>query len=363
MKSFYCILTTFFFFICAAQVLAQAKTDDQFPVRGFCIAAPNSSSIDPFIKFIKEELAPRKVNTLILRVDYNYQYESHPELRDSATLSKTDVKKLVVACKTNGIRLIPQVNLLGHQSWAGKINNLLRVYPQFDETPHVKMPEKYVWPNPDGLYCKSYCPLHPEVHKIVFDLVDEICDVFEATAFHAGMDEVFYIGDDKCPRCSGRDKAELFAGEVTAIRNHLKLKNRELWIWGDRMIDGKVTGLGMWEASMNNTHRSIDLIPKDVFICDWHYERADKTAVLFAMKGFRVATCPWRRPTVSTAQVSDMINFRQTATPQVKENYQGIVQTAWSSADNFLDGFYGNKKDQQGGDNTDWNSFKAVFAK
>jgi hypothetical protein len=41
------------------------------------------------------------------------------------------------------------------------------------------MPEKYEWPNTDGLYCKSYCPLHPDVHKIVFGLIDEICTVFE----------------------------------------------------------------------------------------------------------------------------------------------------------------------------------------
>jgi hypothetical protein len=357
------ILIALYFFTSATTVLAQSKGEDQFPVRGFCIAAPKSAGVDAFVKFIKEELVPRKVNTLILRVDFNYQYESHPELRDSTTLSKADAKKLVAACKSGGIRLIPQINLLGHQSWAETTYNLLRVYPQFDETPHIKMPEKYSWPNPDGLYCRSYCPLHPDVHKIVFDLVDEVCDVFEATAFHAGMDEVFYLGDDKCPRCSGRDKAELFAGEVTTIRNHLKLKNRELWMWGDRLIDGKTTGLGMWEASMNYTHRAIDMIPKDVFICDWHYERPDKTAVLFAMKGFRVATCPWRRPEVAKAQVADMINFRQTATKEMKENYQGIIQTVWSGADNFLEGFYGNKKDQQGGDNTDWNSFKAVFPK
>ena len=42
---------------------------------------------------------------------------------------------MVEACKSNSIRLIPQINLLGHQSWAGKTYALLRVYPQFDETP------------------------------------------------------------------------------------------------------------------------------------------------------------------------------------------------------------------------------------
>lgn len=342
---------------------AQDQKPDIFPVRGLSIAAPNKAGVDPFVKFIKEELAPKKVNTLILRVDYNYEFESQPELRDSVALSKADVKKIVNACKRAGIKIVPQINLLGHQSWASTLGNLLEVYPQFDETPHVKMPEKYEWPNADGLYCKSYCPLHPDVHKIVFNVMDEICDVFETDAFHAGMDEVFYIGDDKCPRCGGRDKAELFAGEVTKIRDHLAAKGRELWIWGDRLIDGKTTGLGMWEASMNNTHRAIDMIPKDVVICDWHYERPDKTAVLFALKGLRVITCPWRRPAVGVQQVADMANFRSTATPAVKDNYQGIIQTVWTSADNFIEGYYGKKKDNKGGTDTDWHSFQAVFDK
>ena len=223
------------------------------------------------------------------------------------------------------------------------------------------MPVKYEWPNADGLYCKSYCPLHPEVHKVVFDLIDEICDAFQTDAYHAGMDEVFYIGDDKCPRCSGRDKAELFAGEVKVIRDHLAQKNRKLWIWGDRLLDGKTTGLGMWEASMNNTHRAIDMIPKDVMICDWHYERADKTPVIFAMKGLSVVTCPWRNAESATLQLSDMLNYRQTATSATKDYYQGMVQTVWSDASTFLDEYYGRKKDAQGGDKTAGNCFKVLF--
>ena len=315
---------------------SQDQIDSIMPVRGLCIAAPRPAGVNAFSKFIIDELAPRKVNTLILRVDWNYQFSTHPELSDSNALSKADVKKLVDACKKTKIRLIPQINLLGHQSWAKSTGNLLRVYPQFDETPHVKMPEKYAWPNPDGLYCKSYCPLHPDVHKIVFDLVDEICDVFESNAFHAGMDEVFYIGDDKCPRCQGRDKAELFAGEVREIRDNLAKNNRELWIWGDRLLDGKTTGYGMWEASYNNTHRAIDMIPKDVMICDWHYERVDKSAVYFAMKGLRVATSPWRNPDLAVKQANDMVAFRKDATRQMKDRFQGMVQTVWSGAADFL---------------------------
>jgi hypothetical protein len=194
--------------ICNKPAGAQNTLDSILPVRGFAIAAPPPSYLDSFVTFIEKELAPRQVNTLILRVDYNYQYKSHPELRDSIALSSGDVKKIVNSCRNNKIRLIPQINLLGHQSWANKTGNLLLKYPAFDETPEVKMPETYKWPNTDSLYCKSYCPLHPQVHQIVFALIDEICDVFETDAFHAGMDEVFYIGSDKCPRCKGMDKAK-----------------------------------------------------------------------------------------------------------------------------------------------------------
>ncbi len=338
-----------------------SSPDSVLPVRGFCIAAPAPKDVDRFIKFIDEELATRKVNTLILRVDYGYQYTSHPELADSGALSKKDVDKLVAACRKHNIDLIPQVNLLGHQSWANKTGKLLTVYPQFDETPDVKMPEQYKWPNADNLYCKSYCPLHPEVHKIVFDIVDEICDAFQATSFHAGMDEVFYLGEMQCPRCGGRDKAELFANEVRLINDHLAQKNRRLWIWGDRLIDGKTTGIGEWEASYNNTYRAIDMIPKEVIICDWHYERADKTPVYFAMKGLNVITCPWNRPAVAIQQTNDMINFRKTATKEMQPHFYGMMQTVWTGAANFLDGFYNKTPGRNGSNNTDWKCFVDMY--
>jgi hypothetical protein len=323
---------------------AQQETsalDDALPVRGLAIAAPSVAGMDLFVKFIEEELAPAHFNLLILRVDWNYDYQSHPELSDPNPLTRADVKRLVEVCRRNGIRIAPQINLLGHQSWATTTYALLREYPQFDETPHVDTKNYTGWPNPDGLYCKSYCPLHPDMPKVVNALIDEITDVFETDLFHAGMDEVFYIADDKCPRCAGHDPAELFAGEVNRIRNHLALTGKRLMIWGDRLLDGTLTGLGMWEASMNNTARAVDMIAKDVFICDWHYERADLTAVYFAMKGLDVATCPWRRPELAAKQMNDMINFRRQTTPATAAHLQGIIETVWSGADSFLREYYG----------------------
>lgn len=316
------------------------------PVRGLAIEAPKPAGLDAFLHFIEDDLAPAGFNLLILRVDWNYAYECHPELRDPDPLSRNDVKRIVALCRRSGIRLVPQINLLGHQSWATQTHALLREYPQFDETPSVKTENYTSWPNADGLYCKSYCPLHPEVHDVVFPLVDELCDAFEADAFHAGMDEVFYIGMDECPRCHGRDKAELFAGEVTLIHDHLAEKGRQLMIWGDRLLDGRTTGLGEWEASYNDTWRAVDLIPKDVFICDWHYERADLTGIYFATKGFPVAECGYRNPAVCRQQIRDMVRFRQQTTPETAALLQGYIHTIWSGADSFLRRYYAMKAGQ-----------------
>jgi hypothetical protein len=318
-----------------------------YPVRGLCVAAPSVNQVDEFSEFIRSKLAPAGLNLLILRVDWNYEYESHPELRSNNPLTKADVKKLVAACSDNNIRLIPQINLLGHQSWHGTLGKLLEVYPEFDETPKVQLPEKYEWPNADGLYCKSYCPRHPGVHKVVFALVDEIVEAFETDGFHAGLDEVFYIGHEQCERCYGHDKAELFAAEVTNIRDHLAQTGTELWMWGDRLIDGKTTGIGLWEGSYNNTHRAIDLIPKDVVICDWHYERPDPTAFLFAAKGLNVVTCPWRNPEIAVEQEKMMRMFIETATKDMKPRYRGMLQTVWGSAKNFMDSYNGTANDDR----------------
>jgi hypothetical protein len=87
------------------------------------------------------------------------------------------------------------------------------------------------------------------------------------------MDEVFLIGDPKCPRCAGKPKAELFAGAVNRLHNHLVTeRGLTMLMWADRLIDGRLTLYGSWEGSFNGTQGALAMIPKDIILCDWHYE-------------------------------------------------------------------------------------------
>ena len=326
------------------------KIDSVLPTRGLAIGGPSHNGVDAFCKFIDEDLGPAHFNLLVIRVDWNYAFESYPQLSDPNPLTKEDVKKIVAVCRKHNIQIAPQINLLGHQSWAGTTYALLREFPWFDEAPHISTDNYSSYTNASGrpqpygdaLYCKSYCPLHPDVHDVVFAVVDELMDAFEAHWYHAGLDEVFHLGDDRCPRCAGIDKAVLFAGEVNRIRDHLAESGRRLMIWGDRLIDGRsaATGLGSWEASQNNTAAAIGMISKDVFICDWHYDYSGLSAVQLAFNGLDVALSPWNNLEITRQHLNDMLDWRTRNLQRVVTNrFQGIVHTVWSGADGFLRNF------------------------
>ncbi|MCX6149920.1 MAG: family 20 glycosylhydrolase [Ignavibacteriales bacterium] len=249
-------------------------------------------------------LAKNGVNLVIAEINYNYEYESHPELRGNGHISKEEIKNLLQVCKENNILLVPEFQCLGHQSWAKETFPLLTTYPQFDETPGQ-------YPNNEGIYCRSWCPLHPDLNPIIFDLMDELIDVFKASTLHVGMDEVFLIASDFCPRCKGKNPAELFAKAVNDYHNHLQKRGVEMMMWGDRLINAKETKYSEWESSTNNTYPAIDMVPNDIIICDWHYGKMNEynSIPYFLKKGFRVLPSSWKDVSASDALVDYSLKF------------------------------------------------------
>jgi len=263
------------------------------------------------------------VNSLIVEINYNFEFHSHPELRlGTDPVTQDDAQALVEVCQSEGIELIPQFQCLGHQSWAEKTFPLLTVYPEFDETPDQ-------FPDNRGIYCRSWCPRHPGVNKIIFRLFEEFINAFQTKAFHVGMDEVFLIADDGCSRCRGREPGEIFAESVNAYYNFLVKKcGVEMLIWGDRLLDASVMDYGLWEASKNGTHTAINRIPRDIIICDWHYEQRTEypSVQFFQEKGFRVWPAGWRDPDASQALYhSSQMPGKRT------EKMLGFLCTTWGA--------------------------------
>src|SRR4030095_6791946 len=111
------------------------------------------------------------------------------------------------------------------------------------------------------------------------------------------------------------------------------------WMWGDRFIDGKTTGLGKWEASENGTQSAIDLVPKDIVICDWHYDKSPATPLLFAKKGFDVVGCSWRKPAVARALLGQIQDIRNSVDSEVARRALGMMETAWCGFRAFAEAY------------------------
>lgn len=297
------------------------------PMRCVHFASPDREELPMFNRVVTEVLAPMGINTIILEVNYRFAFQSHPELnRDgSKALDKDDARNMAALCKAGGIKLIPLFNCLGHQSGGATTYPLLKEYPQFDETPWVPA-------NNRKIYCRSWCPLHPDVNRYVFDLIDELVDAFQPEAVHVGMDEVFLIADDKCPRCAGKDPGRLFAQAVNDLHQHLvQQRHVGMMMWSDRLLDQAATDYSMWESSRNGTHPAVDMIPKDIILCDWHYGKRPeyKSVNFFQEKGFRVLPASWNKPDAALA----LLNY---ARRNNSGNVVGHLCTTWSSTPHFF---------------------------
>ncbi len=292
------------------------------PWRGVHLMAPEARHLPRVERAIVEHLAPAGVNLIVFEVNYRFAWRSHPELALPGAITAEQARALAATCRQRGIRLVPLFNCLGHQSWSKTTFPLLAKYPEFDETPQIP-------PDNPGIYCRSWCPQHPRVNEVVFALFDELLDAFAADALHVGMDEVFLIAHEQCPRCRGGDPAKLFARAVNDYHAHLVGHRKvEMWMWGDRLLDDAVMHYGEWEASRNGTATAVDLIPKDIVLCDWHYERRDEypSVPFFQERGFRVLPSSWRHREAALA----LLEFAQ---HHNRGRVIGHLCTTWVGAD------------------------------
>lgn len=265
------------------------------------------------------KLAATGANVVVLEINYSYAFESHPDLRKRGFIRKERAREIAATAHASGIRLIPQFNCLGHQSFSRRCEPLLAKHPEFNETPSQFATNKEV-------YCLSWCPRSPGLQKIVNDLVDDIADGFEADAIHVGMDEVYLIGSDECPRCKGSDVVKLFAQQVNDLHEHIVTKRKlEMLMWADRVVGVKHQGTSQYDTKQNDLSGCVDLIPRDIIQCDWQYvKRTNYTSLTYLLeKGFRVWPSGFQPLEASRA-------FSDFARAQHNDRVLGYLCTTWN---------------------------------
>lgn len=242
--------------------------DRSKPMIGFHTILKNHEDVPAMLRVIEEGLAPRGFNTLILEA--RYQFTCFPEY-SMGTVNYQDVRQISEACQRHGVRLVPLFPCLSHQSAEKRTSPypLLRLHPEFMETPHM-LDADVTWPD----FClHSWCASNDDIYQYVFPMIDEMAEACRADAVHIGMDELFDVA--MCPRCKGKSPAALYARTIKILHDHLKEKNLDTMIWGDRLLNSLKMGYSMWEGDRFGVYPALDIedeVTRDLIICDWHYD-------------------------------------------------------------------------------------------
>jgi hypothetical protein len=311
-------------------------------IRAVHLRIRDADITDKLIQYMNEGLAPLGVNTLCLEFNPGYNFRCFPELANG-TFGRAEAQRVAAAAGETGIRIIPLFMCLGHQGWRFKKNELLKLHPEFDETPDV--PEDGDAANTPDLefYCHSWCASNDDVYKYVFPMIDEIMEDFGAAAdcLHVGMDEVFSLAEETCPRCKGKDRAELFARTVNILHDHIvKEKGWRMMMWADRLNHAEAFGYHAWEGDIWGTWRAVDMIPNDIILADWHYEMNEKgfpgiEALL--EKGFTVLPASWRELKQTRFLLDEALKYGKSAKEKSFTGaVAGMMVTCWSEATNEL---------------------------
>ncbi len=217
-------------------------------------------------EYIYRQIAGYKFNTIVWQMKAGYQYESWPRLANRCALSREQLRDVIGFARDHFIELIPNTNILGHANW------IVLKYPdlQEDGKPH------------------QLCTHHPQTYPLLFDVLEEMLDLFDhPKRLHVGLDEVrwktFNLPEaEQCPRCRGISKYQIYADHINRLHDFLAAKGVQMWMWGDMLVPTH-NGGPPFDCS-----KALDLIPKDIVICNWSANHSAGSCELLAKRGFPV---------------------------------------------------------------------------
>lgn len=285
-------------------------------VRGYRVYTPGRAYIPKFKEMI-EMLVAYKYNALMIEVGGAMEYKRHPEINEAwvefckevsvspeyaqniqnnmyywmkdsihfdngngAYITQDEMRDLIAYCREREIEVYPEVPTMSHSDY------IVRAHRDLNERAEDNYPD-------------TYCPSNPKSYEIVFDILDEVTEVFGSEYVNIGHDE-FYTAA-KCPLCKDKSPSELYVGDIVKIKDYLARKGIKTIIWADKLFKNIIITYGETDPLMPfgaNPYpkRDIpalyevkDLLPRDVTLLDWswrYYTTKDEERELAEDLGF-----------------------------------------------------------------------------
>ncbi len=278
-------------------------------MRGVKVLMPARSEIPEFKKFIDSMVFFRQ-NTLMIEIGGAMEYKKHPEINEGwveycefmseysgktkklqestfswrknsihcnngggSFLTQDEVRDIIEYCRERNIEVIPEEPSTCHCDYM-----LIR---------HPELAERCEDPYPD-----TFCPSNPASYELLFDLFDEIIDVFKPRILNIGHDEYYSI--NICDRCRKRlmSNDEILAEDINKIHDYLAARGVQTMLWCDKLMNVEYNGYGCggalefvyfeWDPSkdllgiIRPTWQARNKIPHDIICLNWYLGRGEQ---------------------------------------------------------------------------------------
>ncbi len=153
--------------------------------------------------------------------------------------TKEDIREIIAYAKERCVEIVPEIDFPAHSAAAiASYNNLAcreipcEVFNFFGGN----------YPSNKGIknWNRTLCLGKDEVLNFVFDVIDEVSELFPFEFFHVGGDEAPTDEWKTCPKCQARIKKESLKDEVALqawftnkLNEHLKQKNKIMIGWNE----------------------------------------------------------------------------------------------------------------------------------
>ena len=267
-------------------------------IRGYRVYTPGRESFGAF-KDMVDMIVEYKYNAMIIEVGGAMKYKRRPEINRKwvefctevhkspyeaeriqkntypawqknsihadngagSYITQEEMRSLISYCRERELTVIPEVPTLSHSDY------IVMTYPELNE----RIEDKY----PD-----TYCPSNPKSYEVVFDIIDEVIEVFEPEYINIGHDECYTLA--KCPLCRDKDPVDLYVGDIEKINNYLKERSIKAMMWSEKFFDnvylmsydGRVHGYGGTGDADWDVPRCIGCVgkvPKDIILLNWYW--------------------------------------------------------------------------------------------
>lgn len=161
---------------------------------------------------------------------------AEPDVIYGGYYTQEEIKDVVEFATQRQIEIIPEINLPGHST------AILAAFPGF-----TCSGEELEVANTFGIHSRIFCAGKEEGYEFLYDLLDEMCELFPSKYFHIGGDEAPKSEWKTCKSCIGiveeegfKNYEQLQAYFTEKLVLHLKEKNKIPIVWNEAAASGEL---------------------------------------------------------------------------------------------------------------------------